>query len=88
MSKELLTYPRSVQDITKKYIQDYFTINVKTGKISKDELKEWIAVVEEAEAQYPDEPVRVFNAYRYKFVDKYFPHLVKASLFFKSLLDE
>lgn len=97
MAKKIkLSYPRdtvnSIQDITKKYIQDYFTYEVGTGKVSKEKLNEWIEIVKTAEENNPDNPVKAFNEYKIKFVDLYMPHLkrrnAKASDFFVSLLDK
>lgn len=82
MSKKRLTYPQdrpnSVQDITKSYIQQYFSIEVEKGSISPEQLEAWIAIVDKAEADNKDEsPVKAFNAYREEFVKLYMPHLVK-----------
>lgn len=96
MSKKRLTYPQdrpnSVQDITKSYIQQYFSIEVEKGNISAKQLEEWIAIVQKAESDNKDEtPVKAFNAYREEFVKLYMPHLVKpekASDFYAMLLDK
>ena len=94
MSKKRLSYPQdrpnSIQDITKAYIQEYFSFEVEKGNISVEELEKWIAIVKEKEAQFKDDsPVKAFNAYREEFVKLYMKHLVKpetASDFYANLL--
>lgn len=96
MSKKRLTYPQdrpnSVQDITKSYIQQYFSIEVEKGNISAKQLEEWIQIVKDKEETYKnDSPVKAFNAYRDEFVKLYMPHLVKpekASDFYAMLLEK
>lgn len=94
MAKKRLSYPQdrpnSIQDITKTYIQEYFSIEVGKGNISVEELEKWIAIVKAKEEQFKeDSPVKAFNAYREEFVNLYMPHLVKpetASDFYATLL--
>lgn len=94
MAKKKLSYPQdrpnSIQDITKSYIQEYFSIEVEKGTISVQKLEEWIAIVKAKEEQFKeDTPVKAFNAYRDEFVKLYMPHLVKpetASDFYANLL--
>lgn len=94
MAKKRLSYPQdrpnSIQDITKAYIQEYFSIEVGKGNISVEELEKWIAIVKAKEEQFKeDSPVKAFNAYREEFVKLYMPHLVKpetASDFYATLL--
>lgn len=94
MAKKRLSYPQdrpnSIQDITKAYIQEYFSFEVEKGTISVQELEEWIAIVKEKEEQFKeDSPVKAFNAYREEFVKLYMKHLVKpetASDFYATLL--
>lgn len=94
MAKKKLSYPQdrpnSIQDITKAYIQEYFSIEVEKGTISSQKLEEWIAIVKEKEEQFKnDSPVKAFNAYREEFVKLYMKHLIKpenASDFYTTLL--
>lgn len=94
MAKKKLSYPQdrpnSIQDITKAYIQEYFSIEVEKGTISAQKLEEWIAIVKEKEEQFKnDSPVKAFNAYREEFVKLYMKHLIKpenASDFYTTLL--
>ena len=94
MAKKRLSYPQdrpnSIQDITKAYIQEYFSIEVEKGNISVEELEQWIAIVKAKEEEHKDDsPVKAFNAYREEFVKLYMPHLVKpetASDFYATLL--
>ena len=94
MAKKRLSYPQdrpnSIQDITKAYIQEYFSFEVEKGTISVQELEKWIEIVKAKEEQFKDDsPVKAFNAYREEFVKLYMPHLVKpetASDFYATLL--
>ena len=94
MSKKRLTYPQdrpnSIQDITKAYIQEYFSFEVEKGNISVEELEAWIKIVKDKEELFKDDsPVKAFNAYREEFVKLYMKHLVKpetASDFYSALL--
>ena len=56
MAKKRLSYPQdrpnSIQDITKAYIQEYFSIEVGKGNISVEELEKWIAIVKAKEEQF------------------------------------
>ena len=69
--------PTSVQQITKKYIQDFFRVKTREGTISQEELDWWIKVVENAETENTTSPIKAFNAYRKEFVKKYYPELDK-----------
>lgn len=94
MSKKRLSYPQdrpnSIQDITKAYIQEYFSIEVEKGNITAQQLEEWIAIVKAKEEKHKnDSPVKAFNAYREEFVKLYMKHLIKpetASDFYSALL--
>ena len=94
MAKKRLSYPQdrpnSIQDITKAYIQEYFSIEVEKGTISVQKLEEWIAIVKAKEEEFKeDSPVKAFNAYREEFVKRYMKHLIKpgaASDFYATLL--
>lgn len=94
MAKKRLSYPQdrpnSIQDITKAYIQEYFSIEVEKGNISVEELEKWIAIVKAKEEEFKDDsPVKAFNAYREEFVKLYMKHLIKpenASDFYATLL--
>jgi membrane-bound lytic murein transglycosylase B len=85
--------PASKQDITKSYIQEYYAFQVEAGKISAEQLKEWVKIVKDAEAEHKDNPVKAFNVYRDKFVEKHFPQLNKkkeksAAAYYESLLSK
>lgn len=94
MAKKKLSYPQdrpnSIQDITKSYIQQYFSIEVEKGTITAQKLEEWIKIVKDKEEEFKnDSPVKAFNAYREEFVKLYMPHLIKpasASDFYATLL--
>lgn len=94
MAKKRLSYPQdrpnSIQDITKAFIQEYFSFEVEKGNISVQQLEEWIKIVKEKEEAFKDDsPVKAFNAYREEFVKLYMKHLVKpetASDFYSKLL--
>ena len=94
MAKKRLSYPQdrpnSIQDITKAYIQEYFSIEVEKGNISVEDLEKWIAIVKAKEEEFKDDsPVKAFNAYREEFVKLYMKHLIKpenASDFYATLL--
>lgn len=94
MAKKKLSYPQdrpnSIQDITKSYIQQYFSFEVEKGTITAQELEEWIEIVKKKEEEFKnDSPVKAFNAYREEFVKLYMPHLIKpasASDFYATLL--
>lgn len=94
MAKKKLSYPQdtpnSIQDITKSYIQQYFSIGVEKGTITAQKLEEWIKIVKDKEEEFKnDSPVKAFNAYREEFVKLYMPHLrkpEKASDFYDILL--
>ena len=98
MAKKHLSYPQdrpnSIQEITKAYIQQYFSIEVEKGNISVKQLEEWVSIVEEKEAACKaknESPVKAFNAYREEFVKLYMPHLVKpetAADFYTTLLEK
>lgn len=94
MAKKKLSYPKdrpnSIQEISKSFIEEYFSFEVEKGNISVEALENWIKIVEAKEKQFKeDTPVKAFNAYREEFVKLYMPHLVKlktASDFYATLL--
>ena len=94
MAKKKLSFPQdtpnSIQDITKSYIQQYFSFQVEKGTITTQELEKWIKIVKGKEEEFKnDSPVKAFNAYREEFVKIYMPRLIKpekASDFYDILL--
>lgn len=97
MAKKHLSYPQdtpnSIQDISKKYIEQFFAVEVHSGKVSIEQLQKWVKTVKEAEEAHKDSPVKAFNKYREAFVSEYMPRLLaksdaKASDFYASLLAE
>lgn len=88
--------PTSIQDIDKVYIQTFFRDGIYDGKITQEQLAEWITTMEQATANNTDETtkkvnkIKAFNAYRKAFALKYFPYLDKTGTepdidFFRSL---
>ncbi len=82
--------PTSKQDITKAYIQEYYAFQVEAGKITEAQLNEWIEIVDKAEKNNPNNPVKAFNEYRNEFVNRHFAYLnakqeKTASAYFVSL---
>lgn len=97
MAKKHLSYPQdtpnSIQDISKKFIEQFFAVEVRSGKVSTEELAKWLEIVKAAEVEHQDSPVKAFNQYREEFVKKYMPRLIvkadaKASDFYAALLAE
>jgi hypothetical protein len=97
MSKKIsypaVQQPTSKQDITKSYMEEYYAFEVRTGKITKEALEKWIAIIEKTDAEYPSNPVKAFNVKRDKFVATFFPELnakkeKSSAAFYKGLLDK
>lgn len=81
--------PRSIIDINKKFIRDFYAHGVEDGSISEDKLNEWTAIVKKAYENNPNEPMKAFAEYRKKFAKLHFPHLILNDLedieFFEAL---
>ena len=68
--------PRSLVDINKKYIRDFYADGVEKGSISQQQLNEWVNIVKEANENHKDDPIAAFSEYRRKFAKLHYPHLV------------
>ena len=68
--------PRSLNDINKKYIRDFYADGVEKGTITQQQLNEWITIVKAANEKNPDEPVTAFSEYRREFAKLHYPHLI------------
>lgn len=68
--------PRSIIDINKKFIRDFYSHGVEDGSISEDMLNNWTKIVKNAFENNPESPIKAFTEYRKKFAEIHFPHLV------------
>ena len=68
--------PRSIIDINKKFIRDFYANGVEDGTISAEKLAAWTETVKNAYANNPNEPMKAFAEYRKAFAKLHFPHLV------------
>ena len=94
MAKQKIVYklgdqPRNKLEITKEYIQDFYSQNVAAGNINGEALQSWIEFVKKEEKKEQSAMAR-FAAIRAEFVNRHFPHLEKKSKtaysdFFESL---
>lgn len=75
--------PTSIQEIDKKYIQAFFREGIYDGKITQEDLANWITTMEQATSDNTDETtkkvnkIKAFMDYRRSFALKYFPYLDK-----------
>lgn len=94
MAKQKIVYklgdqPRNKLEITKEYIQDFYSLNYSAGNIDDKELQSWINFVKSEEEKNQSAMERFANI-RAEFVNRHFKHLEKKSktaysAFFESL---
>lgn len=94
MAKQKIVYklgdqPRNKLEITKEYIQDFYSLNYSAGNIDDEKLQSWIDFVKSEEEKDQSAMERFANI-RAEFVKRHFPHLEKKSKtaysdFFESL---
>lgn len=82
MSRKKLVYPqqpRSIQDINKQFIRDYFSNGIEKGTITAEKAAEWAKVVEDAVNKAKEEkkePMTAFASYRRTFCEWYYGELL------------
>ena len=94
MAKSKVVYklgdqPRNKLEITKEYIQDFYSLNYSAGNIDDEKLQSWIDFVKKEEEKDQSAMERFANI-RAEFVKRHFNHLNKKdksaySAFFESL---
>jgi len=83
MAKQKIVYklgdqPRNKLEITKEYIQDFYSQNVSMGNIDEKALQSWIDFVK-GEEEKDQSAMERFASIRKEFVKRHFPHLDKKS---------
>jgi hypothetical protein len=67
--------PTSIQQITKEFMHQFYSVNLKAGKCTEADVDAFLQAVKAGHDKYPEKPMSAYAHYRRWFAEQNYKHL-------------